>query len=39
MRTQVYVTKVIMDGKKAMGVETADGEKSMPFGLNFGMAC
>ena len=28
VRTKVYVNKVIMEGRKAIGVETADGEKS-----------
>jgi len=38
VRTQVYVNKVIMDGKKAVGVENADGEKSMPLAISLGMA-
>lgn len=39
VRTEVYVNKVIMEGKKAIGIETANGEKSTHFIISLEIAC
>lgn len=39
VRTHVYVTKIIMEGKKAIGVETADAEKGTPSAFSSEAAC